>query len=202
MAGRTPLPTNVHRLNGNPGKRKRGEKEPRPAYLETRQANALRDELLTTDEARRYWDVLYPALRDARLITIVDVPGFVEWCESLGESWRARKVRAGVEKQLAGLRDGIGVDLGYGQRFISAEDTQTLVDTLQKQKDALTLELKWAHERTKDLTAGFGGTPAARTKIELVDAQLDLFEEGGEVVMLPLAVLHGAGKNNLPANAG
>ena len=183
--GRPPKPTQLRVLEGNKSKRAIRTGEPEPAFLSKREADKARDRFLTCEAARIYWDYLYPALREARLVTVVDVPALVQWCEDLGLAWRMRVER---EKMLADGQMPVHVSKG---------------DSGGYQIHPSVLLEKWAVERSEKAIAGFGGTPAARTKIQQATTQLDLFdsmEPGGGAVVIPLNSLHET-RRGLPANA-
>lgn len=176
---RTPKPTNVHFLNGNPGKKARGQNEPQPDYLETDEAAEVKEKFLTCNEAKIYWDFLYKHLRETRLVTVLDVPALIELCENAAMSWRMRKKRESI---LSTNKMPIITGEKGGYQF----------------HPCITLE-KQAAERAERWIKEFGGTPAARTRIEMAERQLDMFDQL-DMVAIPVTQLHGKGSINLPAN--
>jgi phage terminase, small subunit, putative, P27 family len=78
MAGRKPIPTNLHILRGNPGKRQLNGDEPRfdpsppkcPAHL--------------SDEAKREWRRIVRELSKAKLLTVVDRAALAAYCQAWG----------------------------------------------------------------------------------------------------------------------
>ena len=66
MRGRKPLPSNVVRLRGNPGKRRRNDAEPRPAPRVPTCPACL------DGEARKEWKRLVAELADLGLLTRLD----------------------------------------------------------------------------------------------------------------------------------
>ena len=66
MRGRKPLPSNVVRLRGNPGKRRLNDAEPRPA------AKTPSCPACLGDEARKEWKRLAKELAELGLLTGLD----------------------------------------------------------------------------------------------------------------------------------
>ena len=84
MAGRSPKPTNLKIVTGNPGKRSLNKQEPDPDYL-----NDLTAPDYLSSNAQAVWDQIAPKLRESRLLTVVDVPILAMMCESIVEYRRA-----------------------------------------------------------------------------------------------------------------
>lgn len=174
MAGRTPKPTLLKR-----GKRAANPNEAKPKTLETRKANALAAEFLISDEARKLWPYLYEPLRDARLATEADVFALLELAESIAEMREGRLRIREIEASITMIREG--VNLGDGAALVD-EDVMTQINLLERMKAAIKLDIKWAYDRVRDLMAGMGCTPAARSKIHLDDAQTDMFADAMRMI--------------------
>ncbi len=76
MRGRKPLPSNVVRLRGNPGKRKLNDAEPRPAAATPTCPAYL------GDEARREWRRLSRELAALGLLTRLDRGPLAAYCQA------------------------------------------------------------------------------------------------------------------------
>lgn len=79
MRGRRPKPTEVKRLEGNPGHRPLNENEPQPPTTEA--TFELPRELAGDDVALREWQRLVPMLRQARQITDADRAALIACCQ-------------------------------------------------------------------------------------------------------------------------
>lgn len=73
-SGRRPKPTAIHKLNGNPSKKKLNENEPMPA------GEVVKPEELS-GAASGVWDRLAPVCLQMGTLTVADVPAFVRLCE-------------------------------------------------------------------------------------------------------------------------
>jgi P27 family predicted phage terminase small subunit len=76
MRGRKPLPSNVVRLRGNPGKRRLNDAEPRPA------AKAPPCPACLGDEARKEWQRLAKELAALGLLTGLDRNLLAAYCQA------------------------------------------------------------------------------------------------------------------------
>ena len=76
MRGRKPLPSNVVRLRGNPGKRRRNEAEPRPATKVPPCPACL------GDEAGKEWKRLAKELAELGLLTGLDRGLLAAYCQA------------------------------------------------------------------------------------------------------------------------
>jgi P27 family predicted phage terminase small subunit len=76
MRGRKPLPSNVVRLRGNPGKRRPNDAEPRPAPVVPSCPACL------GDEARKEWKRLARELGDLGLLTRIDRGMLAAYCQA------------------------------------------------------------------------------------------------------------------------
>jgi P27 family predicted phage terminase small subunit len=76
MRGRKPLPSNVVRLRGNPGKRRLNDAEPRPV------ARVLPCPACLCDEARKEWQRLAKELAELGLLTGLDRGLLAAYCQA------------------------------------------------------------------------------------------------------------------------
>ena len=76
MRGRKPLPSNVVRLRGNPGKRRLNDAEPRPA------AKVPPCPACLGDEARKEWQRLSKELAELGLLTGLDRNLLAAYCQA------------------------------------------------------------------------------------------------------------------------
>ena len=76
MRGRKPLPSNVVRLRGNPGKRRLNDAEPRPA------AKVPACPACLGDEARKEWQRLSKELAELGLLTGLDRGMLAAYCQA------------------------------------------------------------------------------------------------------------------------
>ena len=76
MRGRKPLPSNVVRLRGNPGKRRLNDAEPRPAAKVPPCPTCL------GDEARKEWQRLAKELAELGLLTGLDRGLLAAYCQA------------------------------------------------------------------------------------------------------------------------
>lgn len=140
MAGRKPLPANVHLLRGNPSKKSADELgatvripivvPPCPQHL--------------GDDARREWRRITPHLVAAGLVTDLDRAALAAYCQAWGE-WA--QLEAKVKARLVELgADGLIDTTPSGYRQVSA--------LVQARDRALDRMLRFAKE--------FGLTPASR----------------------------------------
>jgi P27 family predicted phage terminase small subunit len=76
MRGRKPLPSNVVRLRGNPGKRRLNDAEPRPAIKAPSCPSCL------GEEARKEWKWLAGELAELGLLTTIDRGMLAAYCQA------------------------------------------------------------------------------------------------------------------------
>lgn len=171
--GRPPKSLAQRVAEGNKGKRALPVGTPDPRLLDEEQAEWIRDTLLTSDEARIVWDLIYPGARAAKMLTEVDALSFVRYCEAEAWGWLMRKRRAQALEEVEAAQSGNAED-GAG----------AAVQRLQ----AFALQEKWATESANTGAQRMGFDGASRTRIK-IDQQLDMFAEaGGTVVPIQRAV--------------
>ena len=91
MVGRPPKPTQLKRLQGNPGRRPLNEREPQPEGVPTRPEWLL-------PEAKREWSRIVPKLSELGLLAAIDRAALAGYCQ-----WWARWVEAERALGLWGL---------------------------------------------------------------------------------------------------
>lgn len=157
MAGRPPKPTALKVVAGNPGKRSINKQEPDPTYLQDLTAPAW---LARVPGAVEVWDELAPSLRDAKLLTEVDVQALSQLAVSIAH-YRLAATRTGeslVKHKL--VEDAEGNTVEAGEHI----NPWMLVQSMSfKQANALMQQ--------------FGMTPAARTRVA-INPQGELFGNG------------------------
>jgi len=77
MKGRKKIPTALHLLRGNPGKRKLNEKEPQPGALPS-----LEPPLFLDPQAKTEWQRLAPMLSRLGVLTETDGDALAAYCEA------------------------------------------------------------------------------------------------------------------------
>lgn len=87
--GPAPKPTKLEKLQGNPGKRKRNAREPKP-----KQKAPVCPSWLDT-EAKAEWKRIVPELESLGLLTTVDRAALAAYCQSFSR-WRAAE--EGIQK--------------------------------------------------------------------------------------------------------
>lgn len=109
MAGRTPKPTALKLVTGNPGKRASNKQEPDPTYLQN-----LTPPAWLPPAAAEVWKELAKPLSDAKLLTEVDVPMLAMACVSISQ-YRYAVSRVGdamVKSKVEKDDDGKLVEVG------------------------------------------------------------------------------------------
>lgn len=147
--GRTAKPTNLKVVTGNPGKRALNKQEPDPEYL-----NDLTPPSFLSESAKIVWNEIAQNLRNARLLSKIDVPILGMLCESIASYRKANKQCS-------------------DNPLVHSENTGG--DVLSQWKIVEAMSMKQVLALAKE----FGMTPAARTRIAL-QPQLSLFNEPGE----------------------
>lgn len=135
MAGRRPLPTNVLKMRGNPGRRPLNENEPRPSKGKPICPSHL------DDEAKREWKRTVDILDDMGLMTKADRSALAAYCVA----W-SRWVEAESKVREFGM-------------IIKAPRTGTMMHS-----PYLSIA-NTAMAQMRQLLIEFGLTPAARTRV-------------------------------------
>lgn len=142
MGARGPAakPTELRKLQGNPGKRALPKGEPRPGAGKMPSAPRWMN-----DEAKREWRKIAPRLFKAGLLTEVDGVGLAMLCEALGQYVEGKRI---VEAE--------------GAIAVSDQGNIYQHPAVGLMKTARAEVLRWARE--------FGMTPAARSRISVDSA--------------------------------
>ena len=145
MAGRRPKPTALEKAQGNPGKRKLNEREPRPAAAE------LRPPAFLTADAVEEWNRVAPMLARLKVLTEADRLGLGHLCMQAAHALEANGEIADrgilVEEDQFDKQGGvIGTKLKLNPAY-------------RAQADAV--------KQLRQLLIEFGMTPAARSKVRL-----------------------------------
>lgn len=156
MAGRTPKPTALKLVTGNPGKRGINKQEPDPTYLHDLTPPGWLDE-----PAAEVWDEVAPKLRAARVLTEIDVQALAMGCVAIAQYRRA--VRR------------TGTDL-VKSKLMETEDGQ--IQETGEQVNPWYIVQSMSFKQAMAVFAQFGMSPAARTRIA-VQPQGDLFDGQG-----------------------
>jgi P27 family predicted phage terminase small subunit len=145
---RSNKPTGLKLVEGNRGKRAINKQEPDPEYL-----NDLTAPSFLSAGAADVWNEIAQNLRNARLLTKLDVPMLAMGCEALAR-YRRLTAESNTETQDIGSKE--------------SEKDAWMLTTIQSMsfKQAMTVLQQ------------FGMSPAARTKIA-IQPQGDLFGEEG-----------------------
>lgn len=135
MAGRKPIPTNLHILRGNPGKRPLNENEPKPANEKPRCPSHL------SEEAKKEWRRMSDKLHKLGLLTEIDGAALAAYCQAYGRWVEAEQ---NVKK--------------YGMVMLSPDKGWPV------QSPYLSIANKALEQMHKYLTE-FGMTPSSRSRI-------------------------------------
>lgn len=145
IRGRPPKPTNLKLLNGNPGKRKISQNEPKPKPIAPKCPKWL------DKEAKREWKRLASELEKVGLLTQIDGSIFAAYCQSWSLFVAAQKAINEYQKTENKL-------------------TVTYTNTLGASNEVPLPEIAIAEKALKQLKAfctEFGLTPASRTRIDV-----------------------------------
>jgi P27 family predicted phage terminase small subunit len=161
MAGRPPLPAQVHLLHGNPSKKPEAElAQPNEPKVTIPDPPEFLSEL-----AREEWKRIAPELEQLGLIAEVYMASLAAYCVAFADWARAR---AAIERLHAEAPDELG---GYVQ--MTASGYQQITARLVVANQAEQRMLKFAQE--------FGLTPSSRTRVTMGgNPQLALFPDQGD----------------------
>lgn len=157
MAGRPPKPTNLKVIEGNKGKRGTNKQEPDPTYL-----NDLTPPSWLSSAAAEVWNEVAPQLRNARLLTEVDVQLLAMGCVSIAQ-YRQAVRRCGedlVKSKMVMPESGEGDPVAVGEHINPWAIVQSM-----------------SFKQAMAVFQQFGMSPAARTRIA-INPQEDLFGHG------------------------
>ena len=136
-------PTALKLIEGNKGKRSLNKHEPDPEYL-----NDLTAPEWLPESAKKVWDEIVPALRQAKVLTKIDVPMLCKGCVAISQYRLASRM--------------LGDDL-----VINGEKATSLNQWMVAQS--------MAFKQAMAVFQQFGMSPAARTRIA-IQPQGDLFD--------------------------
>lgn len=168
--GPPPKPTALNELQGNPGKRAKNDREPKPTAGRPTMPSWL------PKEAKAEWKRLVPELEKVGLLTVVDRTALAAYClahHELVDATRTLEAEGRiVSEAIVGRKkkDGVQVDEVVGHK--------------KKQHPAVKLQ-RDAFTRVKQFLAEFGLTPASRARLktdggeeEAVDPFQELIRRG------------------------
>lgn len=150
-------PTALKLIEGNKGKRALSKNEPDPEYLN----NLSAPEFLSADAAA-VWDEIVPNLRQARMLTKVDVPMLAMGCNAIAQYRAAAKQ--------------VGADLVKAKMVAPLEGDGPAVPTGEHVNPWLIVQ-SMSFKQAMAVFVQFGMSPAARTRVA-VNPQGDLFGNG------------------------
>lgn len=128
---------------------------------------------LSSPRAIAVWDYLAPKMRAARLLTVVDVPNLVLFCEAFAETV---SMQATINKLVdAGQAPIVKAKEGGGWTYHPAYAARNS-----------------AAERSNKLSESFGMSPLSRTKIRVQATQTDLFENANDSISALVSQIHQA----------
>jgi P27 family predicted phage terminase small subunit len=148
MAGRTPKPTALKLLQGNPGRRPINESEPKPEAG----VPAMPDYLDAAAQAE--WDRLIPILTKMRVLTVADGAELALYCQTHSRLLEAEEeiTRLGVT-----LEEAITRDRGDGS-------DPKVIGYKYKKNPAVTVRTECI-KMLRAFLSDFGLSPAARTRV-------------------------------------
>jgi P27 family predicted phage terminase small subunit len=163
MKGRTPTPTTLKILAGNPGNRPLPEGEPQPpADIYPQPPDWI------SEEGRAMWDSRISVFAPLRLVTRADRDTFARWCELMV---------AYLKEKTFVQRNGTTYPVYENVATLDANGRPLLNDAglvvLQKQLKAVKKfpQVEIMHRLLRELRsieADFGMTPASRTRINVL----------------------------------
>lgn len=149
--GRPPKPSNLRRLQGNPGKRPLPAREPTPPAGEIKPPSWLKG------KGRAAWRRLLPLLESMRVMTPADCEALALGCDALGEYVELRDI----------IRRG-------GRTYQTTTQSGAIMYRTRPEV-ALAAD---AWRKADHILSAFGLTPSARSKVQTVaEIQRDPFEE-------------------------
>lgn len=150
-------PTALKVIQGNKGKRALNKSEPDPEYL-----NDLTAPSYLSLAAAKVWDEVVPNLRQALLLTKVDVPMLAMGCTAIAQYRTAANKADGELIKAKMVKDDDGIAVATGEHV-----NPWLIVQSMSFKQAMAVFQQ------------FGMSPAARTRIA-VNPQGDLFGNGND----------------------
>jgi P27 family predicted phage terminase small subunit len=155
MKGRTPKPTALKVITGNPGKRSSNKQEPDPEYLMD-----LEPPVWLHASAKDVWNEVAPHLAAAKLLTQVDVQALAMGCIAIAQYRQAVRVT--------------GDDL-VKSKVVLDEDEKPVA--AGEHLNPWLIVQSMSFKQAMAIFQQFGMSPAARTRIA-IQPQGDLFGHG------------------------
>jgi P27 family predicted phage terminase small subunit len=157
MRGRKPLPTEVKRVRGNPGKRPLNDREPQPRRVVPRCPDFL------DEDAKREWRRVTRLLERNGIVTELDGPTLMAFCQAFSR-W------AVAERNLQ----------KYGTVILSPDKNFPI------QSPYLSIA-NMAMEQMVKIATEFGMTPSSRSRVTTVPGlgppdEFDLYLERGRIM--------------------
>lgn len=144
--GRHAKPTALKVVGGNAGKRPMNKQEPDPAYL-----NDLDPPEHLSEESKAVWNELAPKLRDAQLLTELDVHSLEMACDAIAQYRRAT-------------------------RNIGENDLTTHAENGGEVLNPWAIVQSMSYKRASAILSKFGCSPVDRARIA-IQPQGDLFRD-------------------------
>lgn len=161
-AGRPPIPTALKLVSGNPGKRPLSEKEPAPAASPSQAPKDLGGDALAC------WKRLFPILTNMGVMTVADREALAETCRCYGELSAARRSLA--QPLLAPDPDDPAKLIEVAAAGDAVFRTLSRDGVPVKPRPELAI-IEAAARRYRDYLIQFGLTPAARSRVQVVEAK-------------------------------
>lgn len=146
MAGRKPLPTQMHVLHGNPGKRARNAKEPKPRPGLPPVPKHL------SPRAKAAWKRIGPELVAMNVMSLADGPALELLCDAYAEWRHARDL---VDQEGA------------------TYETETENGRIIRANPAVAIASD-AWRRIRAMLAEFGLTPSSRSRVSMLSGSEDV----------------------------
>lgn len=158
MAGRKPKPTHLKLVTGNPGKRKLNNKEPKP------KKGVGAAPAWLSKKAKIAWPKVVKMLLDMNVVTVSDTIGLEVLCEAYADLLLARE---SLKKPITyKTSDGKTVTIAEGGSMTYL--TWGKAGPMLRNRPEMAI-IADAERRLKSSLADFGLTPAARSKIQVLD---------------------------------
>lgn len=150
-------PTNIKKLEGNPGKRALNDKEPQPAPAIPRCPSFIKG------PARKEWKRIAAELYQLGLLTCIDRAALAGYCIAWGQLEEVEAELARMKKSARGLaklkkkNPGMKDSISNGMVTITSNGNAVIEPLLSVRKQAM--------EQMHKFLTEFGMTPASRTRI-------------------------------------
>jgi len=139
--GRPPKPTNLKKLEGNPGKRPLNKREPKTSRV-------AKCPSWLTAEAKKEWNRIAPILKEMEILTAADQSALAVYCQAYADYIQAQKI---IDKE--------GMTYEYTNKA-GVSNIVTRPEVVIAHKNAETI---------RKFCVEFGLTPSSRGRIQLPD---------------------------------